>query len=426
MKRFLDEGWLNVRPVIPVLNRWNKVYGPMCFWLFAIKLSAIGVKAFLAVGKSANTREDVIVNVDLIGPVSEEAFRKTNRVRWNRASDWLGHDNTGTALSVGSALFGLTLPFLGLLFDAPRSLTCGSVQVFLSLFTSPAEKTLMSIGRKLTNDTDVVWAPLQPFTESSVHNGSTGALGLCGEIFLRNVMVPSMHKWRGCVCGGEGRGAKSDNQNNRNQTSPNICYLLLRFWWDQVWELWPWPLGELLLDDVLPARKIEIKQAFWRVRRCCTPTSDGFTWPLRVAQESEASVDSEETRRTILDGVNQAPITNVPLENMFARHRTHVSSCMGNPPSASTIAADHFLSQFQSLYHDAVANIDDMSQDKTRSARTMDRRPEESSQRLTGYNAFVKSKFSQRAEGPAPSMVNTARCRHPMVDVAAEWQAPCF
>ena len=116
-------GFLSAKPVIPALNRWNKIYAPLAWWLFALKFFRIVADALEALGApsapSAN-QSDFIHNVDLIGPMCEAMFRKVEKVRWKKGTGWLLAPSTPHSLCISVTLFRQALPLMGILFDSAK------------------------------------------------------------------------------------------------------------------------------------------------------------------------------------------------------------------------------------------------------------------------------------------------------------------
>jgi hypothetical protein len=83
----LDEIALRVRPCIPALNRWNKLYGPIAWWAFAIGFHNIigravcSAKADIADLSDPSSILGELVDLDVGGPESDVAYRAVKSIR---------------------------------------------------------------------------------------------------------------------------------------------------------------------------------------------------------------------------------------------------------------------------------------------------------------------------------------------------------
>jgi hypothetical protein len=86
----IDKISLNVRPCIPVLNRWNKLYGPMAWWSFAVGfyglVSSAVIRAKDDIGQLSDPTSlahDLAEAVDVGGPEGETTFRVIKAIRFH-------------------------------------------------------------------------------------------------------------------------------------------------------------------------------------------------------------------------------------------------------------------------------------------------------------------------------------------------------
>ena len=191
-----DEGYLHAKPCIPAVNRWNKVYGPLAWWCFGVQFFKLVVEGFDHAGvQQANRHANggVVVNIDAVGPVDEDNYRKVQKARWKKANTWLIAPQTPKCLCVSPSLFKLSLPLLASLFkSSAENNRRGSILGFLSPINSPVQTTMRAMRRALANPLGICWSLFQPWDESSTHDVACATWALMGEIFMRCEMVLHM------------------------------------------------------------------------------------------------------------------------------------------------------------------------------------------------------------------------------------------
>ena len=186
----LDAAWLNARPTIPALNRWNKVYGPLIWWLFGVLFSGVIVIGFSQARRAATKKSFVLVDVEHIGPETEAGHRQRTRGRWNKAGSWIEHEDTPKAMIIGCVYFSMTLDLMSGLFAMSRSIVPeGLLRRYIASHSSIAEKVLVQIGNKMRMPQDISWCLLQPWTDESVHASANIGISLQGELFMRCIWV---------------------------------------------------------------------------------------------------------------------------------------------------------------------------------------------------------------------------------------------
>jgi len=81
--QLLQDGFLNVRPPIPACNRWNKVFAPMSWWMFASCFHGIVSNCILQVrDMDAAQASSVGAVVDVVGgPETEAIYRLKKQIR---------------------------------------------------------------------------------------------------------------------------------------------------------------------------------------------------------------------------------------------------------------------------------------------------------------------------------------------------------
>jgi hypothetical protein len=199
----LEASYLNTKPPIPAINRWNKVYSPLAWWTFGMVFFNLMPAAFDA-ARSEDSRSrrhlQFVANVDLIGPISEEMYRKVNMARWNKGASWLLKPSTLMSMTISVVLFELTLPLMAALFKGSQDNNkCGSVLSFMSPISSPVLQTMRRLQDALHDLNDQCWTLLRPWSPSAIHNTACAAWTLAGELFMRCELV-SEYMMLLCVC----------------------------------------------------------------------------------------------------------------------------------------------------------------------------------------------------------------------------------
>ena len=129
------KGWLGVKPPIPVLNRWNKIYYPAAWWNMGIEFFAIVAQAFLLVKMrtAGQLDEDGLHTVDAMGLLGSQFFKVLKAVRWKRGATFVNGEVQNRRLPLVATLMKPLLHFMGSTFLAARSGTWG---MYVTFFTS--------------------------------------------------------------------------------------------------------------------------------------------------------------------------------------------------------------------------------------------------------------------------------------------------
>jgi len=199
-----DLAFLSAKPAIPAVNRWNKLYMPMAWWCFAHQFFNIVVEAFAMVRQSqvAASEPDFISNVDAIGPMSEQMYRKVNKARWNKAELWLTQASTARSMSIAVTLFRAVLPLMGSFFKATRGNNAESMLCVVCSSTSPAHRALRDLKAMLAQPDDhAAWYVVKPWSPGLLHDTACSAWTLMGEIFMRCIDAGALSS----SCGSIGR-----------------------------------------------------------------------------------------------------------------------------------------------------------------------------------------------------------------------------
>ena len=172
---YLKTAYLNALPCIPAVNKWNKVYAPLAWFMFGVNFCFLVPMAFLQLKQEEEADRQFIADIDAIdplGPTTEEAYRKIQHGRWEKTARWLNAEGTVAGLTTGTIIFNVGLPFMAKLFTINQHLNtyAGSIIPFMIEETSPAIKLLCHFYLLINQGDHVVWAPLQPWSPAMLHN----------------------------------------------------------------------------------------------------------------------------------------------------------------------------------------------------------------------------------------------------------------
>lgn len=314
----LEEAVLSLRPPVPALNRYTKLHAPVSWWAFAMGFFGLIVDAFVAVKDVQHELPHVIADVDAAGVVDEAVYRRTEQLRWRKASEFLCEPSTRVSMMLTAALIKFTNGFLGFLFKSSRLANvdeAANALAFVSSTTCPARRCIAHVFGHIVDVRDPVnetWAPFhagEGLDDSVVSKIARAAWGVAGGIYIR------------CVA---------------------------------VWSEWPWPLGRLVHPDATPAIKEHVVASALRLKPCCVPRSDGFSLPYIRLHGSREAMLSESSTSLLRDTFQACPCTNLSTEDRFARHRRHVHACQGHTQTAPAVASQHALSEFRAMYASAL------------------------------------------------------------------------
>jgi hypothetical protein len=156
VKLLLDAG-LDCKPPIPAVNRWNKVYPSMSWWMFGCAFYNIVPSAFAAVKAKQGRKNEVGAVHDLIGPVTEAIHRHTTTVRWNRAEVWLASDVCRKSLVMGTHFMQLGLKVMMANFAQCRKGSEADILTWIDPRVSPAYKLIHNLADSQRNPNHENW-----------------------------------------------------------------------------------------------------------------------------------------------------------------------------------------------------------------------------------------------------------------------------
>ena len=171
-----------------------------------------------------------------------------------------------------------------------------------------------------------------------------------------------------------------------------------------VYDIWPWPLAQLVNDNASDETRQQVATALWHSRSCCTPATDGLTWPLRVLMREPHELLTDEVKALLRDVFVMTPPTNVITEDRFGRSKRHMMTAQGRAPAPPTIASDHCLSEHRAMYSKALESWQEhgtLQADEAHKRRS----------RNHTWNCFVATRCSGQKRPPA------------LHELGAEWRA---
>lgn len=303
----IELSYLDTRPAVPALNRWNTLYGPLAWWSFGTLLFGLLTDAFLAIRMNESVEDAFLRDIDFAGPGTENTYRLKMAIRWKKAAKWLQDSTCRKNLHVATLLFNATLPLLAKFFHETRAK--GSVIPFCEKSTNPAAQTMGLVARLLGDPANNHWISLGSWEDASlVRRVAVGAFSLLGGLYMR------------CV---------------------------------QPFDEWPWPLARAVHPTAGQGAKAQVFESLSSVRACCVPHADGFTLPFKLKRASADGHLIDQACIYLEDVFSMTPCNNIGCEDRFARCRRHNDSLLGSGSSASTLASFHALAEWKAIYASA-------------------------------------------------------------------------
>jgi hypothetical protein len=114
----------------------------------------------------------------------------------------------------------------------------------------------------------------------------------------------------------------------------------------RLYELYPWKMLALLDPDITDAESLALLQEFKQLRACDMDEGVTKVWHALYSGLSDADLlmpGSDFKGALLLLALNK--VTNVEIENNFARASSSRSYCRGRSHDASTMACKHFLAE---------------------------------------------------------------------------------
>ena len=161
----LDSVLLQVRPAVPASNRWNKLFGPLVWWSFAVGFHHIIADAMVAAKADAADISDPVTlagHIDIGGPDDEQTYNIAKQVRWKKTGDWLSKPETRLHLTTSALVMLPALHFMGQSFRDARLGSSASIIPYASRETSPAEATVRCLQSHLADQNRSFWALVLP------------------------------------------------------------------------------------------------------------------------------------------------------------------------------------------------------------------------------------------------------------------------
>ena len=141
----IDDCILSVRPKIPALNRWTRLYQPLCWWTFAYHLFGIIPAAFMKVCKACDSAEAIQVTLaDLFahggGKAEDRAYRIKEGTRWKKAAFWLSQPHLHARLCLTLTVLLPAMDIMHDIFKVEDTDLCAIA--FASPLSSPSPKAI--------------------------------------------------------------------------------------------------------------------------------------------------------------------------------------------------------------------------------------------------------------------------------------------
>ena len=316
----IEECCLQCRPSIPAVNRWNKLYGPLAWWTFAVHFHFLIARAFAYVKDQVLDTDSVagvISVVDLVAPDEQNettAHRAVKTIRWTKAVRWLSHLTTPRSLASGCLIMLPALKFMGRAFADARVHSKSDISCWVVATSSPAEATLRELTVHMRDMFCTFWFALTKaldWTNAALHSTATITLSFMSGLALR-------------------------------------CIFNFR--------LFPWPLAKLPMPETDVVEADTIEGQLEGMNPCCPTSRDGFSLGFRRWASSKGGIRSPAGLSLIKDSFECCPSSNIRIEDRFARCRKHNSWYSGKASRVSVVGANHMLSEF-ALMHRAAREL---------------------------------------------------------------------
>jgi hypothetical protein len=315
VSNLLDEALLDCPPGIPALNRWNKVWGPLVWFGFALNFYGFIMYAFFRAHAYLKESLETIIShlSENVGMATEDYWKALKSVRWKKTMQWLEQTSTAMILTTTGILFQVSAALLGSFFiNARLSNKSNSIVPFLLPdSTSLPGRAIRSLIDVIRDTANRLWHPLTrggAMTQKMLRAAMILGYMLLGQIYMRLVLP------------------------------------FLR-----------WPF--ILLKAAQPTTRLDQRKIIfdlcWDITDCCIPVTDGLTIPFRDSIPSRERMDDPENIEYLLDVADATPASNVIDEDRFARARRHLQPCEG----PGTLCCDHMISEWQAMYETALAKL---------------------------------------------------------------------
>ena len=304
----------SVRPKVPAVSRWTKLFQPWSWWVMGFTCFALLPAAFLQTEPHEDLTEQLCMSMATLfgaGHDSSDVWKAKERTRWRKAGAWIKAPHTACHALLVIMLMRPVLDTMGIIFDGDKSRL--SAVHFAAHETSPSVKAIQELATALQDTRSAFWKPFATATKwSKDAKALAGTIGLrlMGHLYLRSVLP---------------------------------------------FKFYPWRLAKVV-NPVVPERERDVVlQEFVEMDQtsceCCL--DQGFSakiWRMMQA----AGTDSHQVLQVLWEGFQSAPLSNVPVENRFARSRNHAVPARGRCPRHTTIASKHVLSELRHNHVDHV------------------------------------------------------------------------
>lgn len=299
------DAFLSATAPIPALNRWNRVYPPLAWWMGALAFHQVCSDACIMVARGLATDGDERNVIDPLDPPTEQSFRREHLGRLRKMCAWLEAELTVPRVMLGVTIMHPAMKLLASFFAAARLGSDSNIISFCHPATSPAERAIVALLKLSASDDDPGWLPFlqgSGWTAAKTHAASTAVLGFVGHLVMKCAMP---------------------------------------------FHVWPMELAKLAHPAVPADMKQQVANSFWALKSCCVDATDGFTFRLRSLMAARAQVDSPATLQFIKDVFANMESANIRTEDRFARARKHTHWNQSVP----AFAAEHMISEWAAAHH---------------------------------------------------------------------------
>ena len=304
--------FLTCLPAVPALNRWNKLYPPICWWAAAAAFAGgIMMNAFIELADKSQLKQqdDFMAGLldEIVGLGTDDSYQQKVAVRLRKGREFLQLPLTPSKLIVTSVILQPALHVLGRNFNDARFDKSADILPWCLRHRNPAGKVCVRLANLLADMDNDHWLPIhksRPWEPLHIKMVAKATYRLLGCVWFR-------------------------------------CVRPLLFA--------PWVWAGFIDPSLHVLEKSALAQRLRNCGDCCS--NDGFTHALQKRLQGDVRVASDDAfLRFVAASFSACPACNIQTEDRFARTRQHISSANGQSYLPATIGANHALAEFRALH----------------------------------------------------------------------------
>ena len=200
----LENVMFSLLPMVPALNKWNKMWQPTAWWQVASRVAGgIVVTAFANLsGELGNWADRPLLREDhIVGLNDQECYRVKQGVRFRKAARFLSDPLSGKRLSIAVISMTECLEELATFFRGSKLAAPANVIKWTDPSTSPGVRACEKFAVLLLDQDSPTWLLVHgghAWDHESLHMSASILLSLLGDTFLRCVLPFNRYPWRIC------------------------------------------------------------------------------------------------------------------------------------------------------------------------------------------------------------------------------------